>query len=273
MLSKHLLPSTLYLACVSALATVILYMLGAYEVAVIELSVGAGLVTVLLVYVLSVVGDDLFDPPSNVPKPLAFLLVVPSRSWLDGWHIHWQSTSANGEVLLAMCYGNIVHLDVWVQVALIFSGVMGMLGLLSEKNSTDLKSKYTSIISLGEERTALPFKWNRRFPYDPYTFKCCAVWGGVIAGVGFYGLLITRNLIKIVLVLQILVKAVIIALVLAGKASGNLGLGQSLAANRHRSRYHRSRGRVGAGDTGSQTCGNARPGKALFFTRLTWQRY
>jgi NADH-quinone oxidoreductase subunit K len=48
--------------------------------------------------------------------------------------------------------------------------------------------------------------------------------------VGFYGLLITRNLIKIVLVLQILVKAVVIALVLAGKTSGNLGLGQSLAA-------------------------------------------
>ena len=48
--------------------------------------------------------------------------------------------------------------------------------------------------------------------------------------VGFYGLLITRNLIKIVLVLQILVKAVVIGLVLAGKASGNLGLGQSLAA-------------------------------------------
>lgn len=48
--------------------------------------------------------------------------------------------------------------------------------------------------------------------------------------VGFYGLLITRNLIKIVLVLQVLVKAVVIALVLGGKASGNLGLGQSLAA-------------------------------------------
>jgi NADH:ubiquinone oxidoreductase subunit K len=48
--------------------------------------------------------------------------------------------------------------------------------------------------------------------------------------VGFYGLLITRNLIKIVLVLQVLVKAVVVALVLGGKASGNLGLGQSLAA-------------------------------------------
>jgi NADH-quinone oxidoreductase subunit K len=55
---------------------------------------------------------------------------------------------------------------------------------------------------------------------------------GVIAllGVGFYGLLITRNLIKVVMVLQILIKAVILALILAGKMSGNLGLGQSTAA-------------------------------------------
>lgn len=55
---------------------------------------------------------------------------------------------------------------------------------------------------------------------------------GVVAllGVGFYGLLITRNLIKIVMVLQILIKAVILALVLAGKLGGNFGLGQSAAA-------------------------------------------
>jgi len=55
---------------------------------------------------------------------------------------------------------------------------------------------------------------------------------GVVAllGIGFYGLLITRNLIKVVLVLQILIKAVILAFILAGKMSGNLGLGQSAAA-------------------------------------------
>ncbi len=51
-----------------------------------------------------------------------------------------------------------------------------------------------------------------------------------LLGVGFYGLLITRNLIKVVMVLQILIKAVILALVLAGKLSGNMGLGQSTAA-------------------------------------------
>lgn len=51
-----------------------------------------------------------------------------------------------------------------------------------------------------------------------------------LLGVGFYGLLITRNLIKVVMVLQILIKAVVLALVLAGKLSGNMGLGQSTAA-------------------------------------------
>lgn len=54
---------------------------------------------------------------------------------------------------------------------------------------------------------------------------------GVVAllGVGFYGMLIARNLIKVVMVLQILVKAVILSLVLAGKLSGNMGLGISTA--------------------------------------------
>ena len=51
-----------------------------------------------------------------------------------------------------------------------------------------------------------------------------------LLGIGFYGLLITRNLIKVVMMLQILIKAVVLALVFAGKISGNLGLGQSIAA-------------------------------------------
>jgi NADH-quinone oxidoreductase subunit K len=55
---------------------------------------------------------------------------------------------------------------------------------------------------------------------------------GVVAllGVGFYGLLITRNLIKVVMVLQILIKGVVLALVLAGVVGGDPGLGQSTAA-------------------------------------------
>ena len=51
-----------------------------------------------------------------------------------------------------------------------------------------------------------------------------------LLGIGLYGLLVTRNLIKIVAVLQILVKSAVLALVLAGKASGQMTIGQSLAA-------------------------------------------
>jgi NADH:ubiquinone oxidoreductase subunit K len=57
------------------------------------------------------------------------------------------------------------------------------------------------------------------------------LWGVIaLLAIGFYGLLITRNMIKVVLVLQILIKAAIMGLVLAGKLSGNTGLGQSTAA-------------------------------------------
>ncbi len=50
-----------------------------------------------------------------------------------------------------------------------------------------------------------------------------------LLGVGFYGLLVTRNLIKLVVVLQILVKGALLALVLAGRINGQINLGQSLA--------------------------------------------
>ena len=47
--------------------------------------------------------------------------------------------------------------------------------------------------------------------------------------IGIYGLLVTRNLIKMVAVLQVLVKSAVLALVVAGKVSGQPILGQSLA--------------------------------------------
>jgi len=50
-----------------------------------------------------------------------------------------------------------------------------------------------------------------------------------LLGIGFYGLLIGRNLIKIVIALQVLVKAAVLALVAAGQAAGQINLGQSLA--------------------------------------------
>ena len=50
-----------------------------------------------------------------------------------------------------------------------------------------------------------------------------------LIGIGFYALLISRNLIKVVVALQILVKGSMVALVLAGNMNGQVNLGQSLA--------------------------------------------
>lgn len=132
--SKKILSATIYLACISALVSAVIYMLGAAQVAVMELSVGAGLVTVLLVYAVSVVGDDALDPPSVVPKPLAFVL-VGLVAILLGW-MAFPAIPAyfeRGSMTLAISLWESRVLDVWIQIVLIFSGVMGVLGLLSEK--------------------------------------------------------------------------------------------------------------------------------------------
>ncbi len=62
---------------------------------------------------------------------------------------------------------------------------------------------------------------------SPLTIALIGVIG--LLGVGVYGLLVTRNLIKIVAVLQVLVNRAVLALVLGGKISGQVDLGQSLA--------------------------------------------
>ncbi len=51
----------------------------------------------------------------------------------------------------------------------------------------------------------------------------------VLVGLGLIGLLVTRNLIKVVVGMQILVKGALVALVLAGRQSGQVETGQTLA--------------------------------------------
>jgi len=137
MVAKRILSAALYLASISACVSAVLYLLGAQEVAVIELSVGAGLVTVLLVYALSVVGEDALDPSSVVLKPLAYCLAAGVAIVLV-WLLY--PVSGIGSSLIAPKLAAILWqqrvLDVWVQIVLIFSGVLGILGLLSETPET-----------------------------------------------------------------------------------------------------------------------------------------
>ena len=62
---------------------------------------------------------------------------------------------------------------------------------------------------------------------DVWTVVLVAVFG--LAALGLYGLLIIRNLIKIVVALQVFAKGTILLMVAAGAVSGRPAIGQSLA--------------------------------------------
>ncbi|MCL5995705.1 MAG: NADH-quinone oxidoreductase subunit K [Chloroflexi bacterium] len=63
--------------------------------------------------------------------------------------------------------------------------------------------------------------------FTPLTAVLIGVIG--LLGAGFYGLLISRNLIKVVVSLQILGKTAVLALVMAGNSNGQINISQSLA--------------------------------------------
>lgn len=63
--------------------------------------------------------------------------------------------------------------------------------------------------------------------FNPFNIASLGVVG--LLGIGFYGLMASRNLIKIVIALQILVKAALLGLVIAGQANGQINLSQSMA--------------------------------------------
>ncbi len=131
--SARILSSTIYLACVSAAVSIMLYLFGAYQIAVIELSVGAGLVTVLLVYAISVVGDDASDPGPVIPRSVAVGLTLLTIAMLGymAYSLPSRELTARVPTLLRALWQQRV-LDVWIQMVLIFAGVLGILGLLAE---------------------------------------------------------------------------------------------------------------------------------------------
>ncbi|MFA5028391.1 MAG: hypothetical protein WC713_11000 [Candidatus Methylomirabilota bacterium] len=140
--AERILSSAIFLAAVSALTAVLLYMQGAYQVAAIELSVGAGLVTVLLVYAISVTGDEIQEAGSIVPRTLAGILAGVMVLGLVGLSL---PLLVKGGVIVAAplsgaLWGQRV-LDVWIQMVLIFAGVLGMLGLLTEGKPEMLQSR------------------------------------------------------------------------------------------------------------------------------------
>jgi uncharacterized MnhB-related membrane protein len=152
--AHRLLHAVIWLALTSATTAILIYTLGAAEVAVIELSVGAGLVTVLFVFAFSIVGEATVDEITLIPRPFVWLLIL-AAAFVLGWFVFpipIFRTSA-----LQVPFGRMLweqrSLDVIAQIVLIFSGVMGLIGLLSETRpaskliSTKVQSEHAAASS------------------------------------------------------------------------------------------------------------------------------
>lgn len=131
--AARLLHAALWLAGISVLIALMMYQLGAWEIAIIELSVGAGLVTVLFVFAIAVIGDEPISGRSLTPKLLAAALVAAVVLLLSFFLFPVEANSAvSVQSSFAATLWQDRVLDALLQVMLIFAGVLGVMGLLDE---------------------------------------------------------------------------------------------------------------------------------------------
>jgi uncharacterized MnhB-related membrane protein len=131
MQANRLIASGLWLASTSALLAIALYLLDAPYVAVIELSVGAGLVAVLFVFTITTAGDDHMRAAPGVPRWLAAGLTALALTML-GLAIFpsVQSPAASTDGTFAQVFWQQRGLDVLGQVVLLFVAALGVLTLI-----------------------------------------------------------------------------------------------------------------------------------------------
>jgi NADH:ubiquinone oxidoreductase subunit 6 (subunit J) len=131
-----------------------MYLMGAYAVAVIELSVGAGLVTVLFVFAISIAGDEPIEFKSIIPRPIALIIALVSIVLLGFMTV---SSLVSLPITTEPSFSDMLWqqrgLDMLVQSGLLFAAVIGMLGLLAEAK---VPAKEKKTVPAKEPQTGQP---------------------------------------------------------------------------------------------------------------------
>ena len=131
--AKGLLSAAIWLAVLSLTVALAIYLVGGHEVAVIELSVGAGLVTVLLVLAMSIAGDDAVNAPPVVPRWLALGLALLAVALVGVLAVPQTAPpAAPTAATFSTTLWEQRSADVLLQIVLIFVGLLAVLGLLAE---------------------------------------------------------------------------------------------------------------------------------------------
>ncbi len=138
--ANSLLSAAIWLAGVSALTAIFIYTLGAPETAVIELSVGAGLVTVIFVFAISIAGEETIRVPPLIRRPVAWAIggVTILLLGIFLWPIVDLTPAASpAEATFGIVFWEQRGLDALAQIVLIFVGALTLLSLLGERQTTE----------------------------------------------------------------------------------------------------------------------------------------
>ena len=147
----RLLPAAVWLAGASAAVSVTLYLLGAAQVAVIELSVGAGLVTVILVFAITMAGDEPVAGRSIVPGHIALILVaVAALLVLLGLPLVVLTDAPLDDTTFSGVFWQARTADVLAQILLVFTGVLCLLGLMIEPPAPQIHRETATTVDIGQ---------------------------------------------------------------------------------------------------------------------------
>jgi NADH:ubiquinone oxidoreductase subunit 6 (subunit J) len=140
--TQKLLISALWLAGASALVALWMYILGAYQIAVIELSVGAGLVTVLFVFAINIAGEGVAQARELLPRWVSWGLVIVSLALLAFMALSSALPAGSPvDLKFSTAFWENRAADVMLQIVIIFAGALGILGLLAEGKSHSTKGE------------------------------------------------------------------------------------------------------------------------------------
>jgi NADH:ubiquinone oxidoreductase subunit 6 (subunit J) len=147
---KDLLKAAISLAFMSSLLAVLLYRLDSPFAAVFELSVVAGLITVLFVSVIALTKEEETAKEARWPAyvfPLALVVFgLIDIKVMQSLFANTPQGFGNPEASFGATLWGVRSLDILGQIAVIFGGVFGVLALLREKPLT-AKQKEDAIIA------------------------------------------------------------------------------------------------------------------------------
>jgi NADH-quinone oxidoreductase subunit J len=154
---KDLLYVAVALAAISAILSIVLFHFGANIAGVFELSVCAGLITVLFIATVSLTKDSDMKSETRLPVyfiPLFLLIFIGIDVFVMQWLARSVLTAGTPSQTASFqkVFWEMRSLDIFGQVALILAGVFGILSLF-RTTGKDKEQIYKSIAKMASLRT------------------------------------------------------------------------------------------------------------------------